>query len=145
MRPIAAGVALAKRINGEAGIAVCFVGDGTMGEGIVYEVLNLAAVWRLPLLFIVENNGYAQSTATGTTLAGTTAARAAAFSVAYDRADTWDWEALWSTAADAASSVRSGGGPFLLEVQTYRLAAHSKGDDNRDPAEIARYRAKEFA
>lgn len=140
--PIAAGTALAAKIRGEVGIAVCFIGDGTMGEGIVYEVLNLASLWQLPVLFVVENNRYAQSTPTVTTLAGSIAERAGAFGVAYARADTWNWENLWSVAGEAFSRVRSGG-PFLLEVDTYRLGAHSKGDDDRDTAEIAGYRAKD--
>lgn len=141
--PISAGVALAKRTTGEDGIAVCFVGDGTFGQGVVYEVLNLASLWRLPVLFVVEDNGYAQSTPKRSALAGTVAARAEAFEVEHACGDIWNWEALWTTAGDAVRHVRSGAGPFLLEVRTYRLGAHSKGDDDRDPAEVARFWAKD--
>ncbi|RDI23118.1 alpha-ketoacid dehydrogenase subunit alpha/beta [Lentzea flaviverrucosa] len=135
--PIAAGAALARKTRNDGGVAVCFIGDGTLGEGVVYEVLNLASLWKLPLVLVVEDNSYAQSTPRTAALAGTIAARASAFGVESARADTWSWEELWATAGKAFDHVRSGGGPFLLEVQTYRLGAHSKGDDDRDPAEIA--------
>ncbi|GAA3440220.1 dehydrogenase E1 component subunit alpha/beta [Kutzneria kofuensis] len=138
--PIAAGLAMANR---DDGIAVCFIGDGTLGEGVVYEVFNLASLWRLPVLFVVEANGYAQSTRTEDALAGTIAGRAEAFGIRHGQADTWHWEELWATARDAVRAVRSGAGPFVLEVRTARLGAHSKGDDDRDPAEIARLRSRD--
>lgn len=137
--PIAAGLALANR----HGISVCFIGDGTLGEGVVYETLNLASLWRLPVLFVVEANGYAQSTRTEDALAGTVAGRAAAFGIRHSQADTGDWEGLWASARDAVDAVRSGAGPFVLEVRTARLGAHSKGDDDRDPAEVARLRSRD--
>ncbi|ONI91599.1 hypothetical protein ALI22I_08270 [Saccharothrix sp. ALI-22-I] len=135
--PIAAGAALARKTRQDGGVAVCFIGDGTLGEGIVYEVLNLASLWRLPLVLVVEDNSYAQSTPKNTGVAGTIAARASAFGVEAARCDTWNWEELWATSGKAFDHVRSGDGPFLLEVQTYRLSAHSKGDDDRSPEELA--------
>lgn len=139
--PIAAGAALAKATNGDGGLAVCFIGDGTLGEGVVYEVLNIASLWQLPLVLVVEDNGYAQSTPKSAAVAGTIAARASAFGVESARGDTWNWQELWATAGKAFDHVRAGRGPFLLEVQTYRLSAHSKGDDDRDPGEIAAHEA----
>ncbi|MFA1538109.1 dehydrogenase E1 component subunit alpha/beta [Actinomadura monticuli] len=135
--PIAAGIALAARTEGRPEIAVCVIGDGSLGEGILYEVLNLASLWRLPVLFILENNGYAQSTPTSTTTAGTIAGRAAAFGVPHAGGDTAAWEHLWWLMGQAFQHVRDGRGPFLLEVRTQRLAAHSRGDDTRPPAEVA--------
>lgn len=79
MTAIGAGLALARRLRGSTGIVTCFVGDGTMGEGLLYEALNLASIWRAPMLFVVENNGIAQTTPTATTVGGSIAARGAAF------------------------------------------------------------------
>lgn len=135
--PIGAGAALAARLRGADEIAAVFLGDGALGEGVLYEVLNIASLWRLPMLFVVEDNGYAQSTPQRATLAGTIGARAEAFDIPVSRAGCWDWEELWACAETAMRHVRSGRGPCLLHVDTYRLRAHSKGDDDRDPREVA--------
>jgi 2-oxoisovalerate dehydrogenase E1 component len=137
--PVAAGMAMAAKLRGESRIAVVFVGDGTLGEGAVYETFNVASKWGLPLLVVQENNRYAQSTPQSQTLAGDIEARAAAFGIDTARAETWDPAALLATAAMAVESVRLGGRPFFLRVDTYRLMAHSKGDDDRDPAELRDY------
>ncbi|HZU86777.1 MAG TPA: thiamine pyrophosphate-dependent enzyme [Anaerolineaceae bacterium] len=123
-------------------IAAVFIGDGTLGEGTLYESLNLASRWAVPALFIVENNHYAQSTHAPSTTAGTVSGRATAFGLGYFHADTWDWPALLQTAQAAVQSVREGH-PALLEIETYRLNAHSKGDDNRDPAEVDAYHKRD--
>jgi 2-oxoisovalerate dehydrogenase E1 component len=137
--PVAAGLAWASHLQGQGGIAVVFIGDGTLGEGVLYETFNVASKWRLPLLFVLENNCYAQSTPQEQTLAGDICARAEAFGIETMEADTWNPRRLLAAAARAVGCVRSGGGPFFLRVDTYRLAAHSKGDDDRDPKVLQEY------
>jgi 2-oxoisovalerate dehydrogenase E1 component len=137
--PVTAGMALAHKLKGERRIAVVFIGDGTLGEGAVYETLNVASKWDLPLLIVQENNRYAQSTPQTQTLAGDIEARAAAFGIETARADTWDPAGLLATTATAIESVRLRARPFFLRVDTYRLMAHSKGDDDRDQAEVRSY------
>ncbi len=139
MMPVAAGRALAHALDADHRVTAVFIGDGTLGEGAVYETLNLASVWSLPLLVVVENNHYAQSTRTASTTSGSIASRAAAFDIDYRRASTWDPEELFEVAGDAVRNVRSGLRPTILEIETDRLMPHSKGDDNRDPTEIASY------
>jgi TPP-dependent pyruvate/acetoin dehydrogenase alpha subunit len=141
--PLAAGIALAQRENGEGGIATVFIGDGTLGQGVVYESLNLSALWDLPLLVVVEHNGYAQSTPSSLQLAGDVEARAAAFGIATERLDSTDVSAIRDTAARAVRHVRGTGRPFFLVLDTYRFAPHSKGDDFRDPVEIEARRARD--
>ncbi|MDR1534563.1 MAG: pyruvate dehydrogenase [Planctomycetota bacterium] len=140
MAPVAAGLALAGKIRGDGKLTALCVGDGTTGEGTLYEALNLAGIWRLPLLVVLERNGYAQSTPTGGTIAGDVARRAEGFGFACFRGDVWRPEELAATAREAADRARSGGGPAWLEIDCYRLNAHSKGDDFRPPEEISRYR-----
>ncbi|HUB27471.1 MAG TPA: thiamine pyrophosphate-dependent enzyme, partial [Tepidisphaeraceae bacterium] len=134
--PVGAGLALSQKLAGGDGITVVFVGDGTLGEGTVYESLNVAAKWELPLLVVLENNGYAQSTAQQETLAGDICARAGGFGIASCRCDTWNVEQLLRHVADAVGTVRLSRRPYFLQIDTYRLMAHSKGDDGRDPAEL---------
>jgi 2-oxoisovalerate dehydrogenase E1 component len=141
--PVSAGMALASKLAGTSGIAAVCIGDGTLGEGAVYEAFNIASKWRLPLLVLLENNSYAQSTSQAETLAGDICARAAAFGWNTYHGDTWHYEALAPMLRQAVDSVRSSGVPALVRVDTYRLAAHSKGDDNRDPGEIAAFAARD--
>jgi 2-oxoisovalerate dehydrogenase E1 component len=131
--PVSAGIALAKKLRGRGEIAVVFIGDGTLGEGAVYEALNIASKWELPLLCVLENNRYAQSTAQTQTLAGDILARASAFGIEAAEASTWDPVTLLAAAADCVATVRRHGRPAFLKVDTDRLMAHSKGDDDRDP------------
>ncbi len=137
--PVASGLAFAQKLKGSANLTVVFVGDGTLGEGVLYESLNIAAKWELPLLVVLENNSYAQSTPSTQTLAGNICARAAAFGIETGRATTWNPAELLSKAAESAEYVRQGQKPFFLQIDTYRLMAHSKGDDDRDTAEVANY------
>jgi 2-oxoisovalerate dehydrogenase E1 component len=142
MMPVAAGVALAQKIR-KKGVSVIFVGDGTLGEGALYEALNIASKWDLPLLVVLENNLYAQSTSQRQTLAGDICARAAAFGIRTDHGDTWDPRALLAKTRALVDAMRADGRPAFLRVDTYRLMAHSKGDDNRDKAEVDGYWAKD--
>ncbi|WP_034591757.1 thiamine pyrophosphate-dependent dehydrogenase E1 component subunit alpha [Hamadaea tsunoensis] len=142
--PVAAGVALHLQQSGRGQLAAAFVGDGTFGEGAVYEGLNLAALWRLPLVLFVENNGIAQSTPTDRQLAGTIAGRAAAFGIAYAGVDTDDVGEIRSAVGPLLAAVRDGGGPLIVEFRTRRLGPHSKGDDSRTPAELAALRSADW-
>lgn len=137
--PGAAGLALAQKLSGQRGVVAVCIGDGTLGEGVVYEVFNIAVKWRLPLLILLENNLYAQSTSQSETLAGDICARAAAFGMATFSGDTWDYDSLAVEMRRAVTLVRDECVPAFVRVDTYRLAAHSKGDDDRDPAEIASF------
>jgi TPP-dependent pyruvate/acetoin dehydrogenase alpha subunit len=134
--PVATGIALAEKKKGTAAISTVFLGDGTLGEGVTYESLNMASLWKLPVLFVVENNHYAQSTPVELELAGSIPARAAAFGIETAELETTDVEEIHATAGHAVARIRETGEPFFLVIDTYRFSPHSKGDDNRDPAEI---------
>jgi len=141
--PVAAGLAMGHKVKSLGAISVVFIGDGTWGEGVVYETVNIAAKWGLPLLLVVEDNKYSQSTSQHETLSGTIRDRAAAFGIDYLLGNTWEWETLLELSATAVSRVRSESRPVLLHVDTYRLKAHSKGDDIRPRAEVEVYEAKD--
>jgi len=129
--PVAAGLALAHKLKGAGDISVVYLGDGTLGEGVVYETFNLASKWDLPLLFVLEDNKYAQSTAQHETLAGDICSRPAAFGIEALKADTWNWENLYALAGALIEQLRQDSRPRFLCIETYRLKAHSKGDDTR--------------
>lgn len=137
LTPVATGMALAQQLESKRSIAVVFIGDGTWGQGTVYESLNIAARWSLPLLIVVEDNGIAQSTPRDQHMAGTIAGRAAAFDIPCREAATDDPTDLITQAADAVREVRIGRRPLVLHIHTQRLNAHSKGDDDRDPRQLA--------
>jgi 2-oxoisovalerate dehydrogenase E1 component len=143
MLPVAGGLAFAQKHVGARSITVAFIGDGTLGEGVLYEVLNVVSKWELPLLVIVENNLYAQSTHHEQTLAGDIGTRAAAFGLFNARTSVWDPTDLRRTIDRAVAHVREERRPALLEVDAYRLMAHSKGDDDRDRAEVEAYWARD--
>lgn len=132
MVPVAAGWAWSMKRRGTGAIACVFIGDGTLGEGAVYEAMNLASKWSLPMMIVVEDNGIAQSTEQSQTLAGTIAGRAAAFGIESLESSTADLPNLLATAGRAVEIVRGEGRPLLLHIRTARLMAHSKGDDTRD-------------
>lgn len=134
--PVAAGLAFAHKLRGNGGISVVFIGDGTLGEGVIYEVLNIAAKWELPLLVVLEDNGYAQSTSRDETLAGSITARAEAFGLRTGHANTWNWNELHGAAEKLITDIRGKGAPGFLLIDTFRLKAHSKGDDSRPRSEI---------
>jgi TPP-dependent pyruvate/acetoin dehydrogenase alpha subunit len=141
--PVATGIALAEKKKGTGAVSTVFLGDGTLGEGVTYESLNMASLWKLPVFFVVENNHYAQSTPVELELAGSISARAAAFGVETDELDTTDVEEIHETAGRAVARIRETGEPFFLVLDTYRFSPHSKGDDNRDPAEIEKRRERD--
>ncbi len=140
--PVAAGLAYAERERSQA-IALVFIGDGTLGEGAVYEALNLAALWSLPLVVVCEDNGIAQTTPREAALAGTIAGRGAAFGIRTWSATTDDPGALFAVADEALAYARGERAPALVHVRTRRLGPHSKGDDTREPVAIALDRARD--
>jgi TPP-dependent pyruvate/acetoin dehydrogenase alpha subunit len=138
--PCAVGMALAEKRRNSGAIIAVFLGDGTLGEGVVYESLNIASLWRLPVLFVVENNRYAQTTPLSANFAGDFSLRFKAFGIDIDELDTTDVIVISKAATLAVSSVRELGAPRAMLLNTYRLSPHSKGDDFRDPAEIEHFR-----
>jgi TPP-dependent pyruvate/acetoin dehydrogenase alpha subunit len=136
--PVATGMALAEKIRQTGRIVLVFIGDGTLGEGALYESLNIAALWNLPILLVLENNRYAQTTPVEKGVAGSMSGRFSAFGIPVWECDTTDVLVINSTAAQAVRQVRSGGGPSALILHTYRFSAHSKGDDPRLPEELNR-------
>jgi TPP-dependent pyruvate/acetoin dehydrogenase alpha subunit len=134
--PVATGMALAEARRGGGAVTTVFLGDGALGQGVVYECLNMASLWRLPLLAVLENNHYAQSTPSRLALAGGIRERAQAFGIETAELDTTDVLEIHAEAARAVAHVRASSEPFFLVLNTYRFSPHSKGDDNRDPAEI---------
>jgi acetoin:2,6-dichlorophenolindophenol oxidoreductase subunit alpha len=135
--PAAAGIALAQQLSGTDDISVVFIGDGTLGEGVVYETLNIASLWRLPMLIVCEDNAWAQSTPKAHNLAGGLAERFTAFGIPVCELDTTDVAEIHRAAADEVSATRSNG-PRCLAIHTYRLCHHSKNDDNRPNEEVER-------
>jgi TPP-dependent pyruvate/acetoin dehydrogenase alpha subunit len=138
--PCSTGMALAEKHKGSGRIALAFLGDGTLGEGVVYESLNLASLWSLPILYVLENNLYAQSTPVAMAVAGAIPERFRAFGITTRCLRTTDVEEVFSASEDLLERVRNGPRPAALVIETYRFSPHSKGDDTRDPAEIERYR-----
>jgi 2-oxoisovalerate dehydrogenase E1 component len=139
--PVAAGLALAHKQRGTGDISVVFIGDGTLGEGVVYEALNIASRWKLPLLLVLEDNKYSQSTEQQETLAGSVEGRARAFGIDVVRANTWDWSGLHEAAGPVIEAMRADSRPRVLHIETYRLKAHSKGDDTRSREVVAPFEA----
>ena len=129
--PVTAGLALAAKLKGSNAIAVCYVGDGTLGQGALYETMNIASKWELPLLIVCENNLFAQSTSQTETLAGDICSRAEAFGIATSHSNTWNWPRLCEDMKRTVEAVRGQSRPMFHRVDTFRLMAHSKGDDNR--------------
>jgi TPP-dependent pyruvate/acetoin dehydrogenase alpha subunit len=134
--PAAAGIALGNQLSGSDAVSVVFIGDGTLGEGIVYESLNLASLWQLPLLIVLEDNGWSQSTPSHMNLAGSMRARFEAFGLHVEEVDSTDVLEISPVAERAVSRVRTDGGPCALIIHTYRLCHHSKNDDNRPVDEV---------
>ena len=141
--PVAAGMALAEKLKHSQQIVAVFLGDGTLGEGVVYESLNLAALWAIPVLFVVENNRYAQTTPIEMGVAGSIAARFQAFGIPVWEKETHDVAEVLALARQAVDHVRTAGVPAGLILHTNRFSAHSKGDDTRNEAELARIRSRD--
>jgi pyruvate dehydrogenase E1 component alpha subunit len=144
--PIAVGLGLADRMRDRAAVTACFFGDGAVAEGEFHECLNLAALWRLPVLFCCENNLYAMGTAIARAQANTDlAGRAASYGMGAAKVDGMDVLAVEAAARKAAEHVRTTGAPYFLELMTYRFRAHSMYDSDRyrDKAEIERWKQRD--
>lgn len=142
--PVAAGYALANKLKGTDAIGVVYIGDGTLGEGAVYETMNIISKWGIPLIIVCENNFYAQSTPQNINLAGDILKRAEAFGIKTYKSDTWDVDTLMKNGEECINYARSNSKPVFHLVETYRLNAHSKGDDDRDKVEVNSYLEKDF-
>jgi pyruvate dehydrogenase E1 component alpha subunit len=144
--PLALGLALADAMQQRDAITACFFGDGAAAEGVFAESLNLAALWKLPVLFLCENNQYAMGTALRYSHATTDlCAKMAGFGVPSEPVDGMDVLAVEASTRRAADAVRSSGGPFFLEYRTYRFRAHSAFDPElyRSKDEVAQWRRRD--
>jgi pyruvate dehydrogenase E1 component alpha subunit len=127
--PLAVGLALADRMQGRARLTACFFGEGAVAEGAFHESMNLAALWHLPVLFLCENNLYAMGTALARSESETDLClKAASYEIPAWSVDGMDALAVANAAQRAATAVRAGGGPYFLELRTYRFRAHSMYD-----------------
>ncbi|SMF81012.1 pyruvate dehydrogenase E1 component, alpha subunit [Tistlia consotensis] len=143
--PLAAGLALAHKMRGEPALVACFFGEGASAEGTFHESLNLAALWKLPVLFVCENNRYAMGTALRYEESEPQIARkAASYNLTAVTVDGMDVVAVEAAARDAATAIRHGDGPRFIEAETYRFRAHSMFDAQlyRDKEEVESWRAK---
>ncbi len=143
--PLAVGLGLAEKLRGTRNVSACFFGEGAAAEGEFHESMNLAALWRLPVLFICENNLYAMGTALARSESQTDIqAKAAAYDVRAAAVDGMDVLAVEQAAREAVEQARAGRGPVLLEMRTYRLRAHSMFDAQlyRDKAEVEEWRKR---
>jgi len=128
---MATGMAFAEKQKKTSALTCVFMGDGALGEGLVYESFNMAALWKLPILYVIEANGIAQSTLTSQTTAGSIADRPRAFGIPTSELPPSSPRTIACTAKELVAKVRKGDGPRCLILQTYRLGPHSKGDDDR--------------
>ena len=135
---IATGSALRAKLNGEDDVTVCFFGDGATAQGLMYEVMNMAALWKLPVIYACENNGYSEYTATDEIAAGNILDRARAFGIEAHQVDGQDVLAVNKLAIELVDRARNGKGPFFIELLTYRYHGHHVGDISR-----TYYRSKE--
>src|SRR5882757_2766301 len=129
---IATGAAFAAKTLGTDRVAVCFFGEGALGQGSLYEVMNLAQLWKLPVIYVCENNQYNEYTHYQETTAGSILGRATAFGIEAARVDGQDVRAVHEVATRLVKRARSGGGPAFLQCDTYRYSGHHVGDINRE-------------
>jgi pyruvate dehydrogenase E1 component alpha subunit len=144
--PLACGAALSAKTLGTGGVAVCFFGDGASNQGTFHEGLNLAAIWKLPVVFVCENNGYAEATPVHYHCSASDIAnRAAAYEIPGVVVDGLDLFAVYEAAGEAVARARRGEGPSLIEAKTYRYYGHFQGDQvtYRTAEELARYRDRD--
>ena len=128
---IATGAALSAKMRGTGQVAVCFFGDGALGQGLLYESINMAALWKLPVVYVCEHNRYGEYTPAGQAAAGNPAARPAAWGIPTDEVDGQDIRRVYTAASQHVARARQGGGPGFLFCHTYRFRGHHVGDINR--------------
>ena len=143
--PLICGAALAAKTMKTGGVAIAFVGDGGSNQGTTFESYNLAKVWNLPAIFIVEDNGYAESTASKWSVGGSQVGRGNGFGLPSMEVDGSDFFVVYEAAREAIDRARAGGGPTLLECRTYRHYGHSKADPAkyRPKAEVEHWLARD--
>ena len=139
--PNATGVAFAQKLRGTNANTVVFLGDGTLGQGVVYESLNIASILSIPCVYVIEDNAYAMSTKSSYAVAGDIKTRIEGFAVKTFEIASTDVDELDAFFAEVFDYINSERKPVCAVVHNYRLGAHSKGDDTRDPDEIAAHRA----
>ena len=141
--PLAVGAGLSARAKGENGVAVAFYGDGGSNQGLIFEAYNMANIWKLPVIFICEDNGYAEATPSSYSVAGSQVARANGFGMPGVEVDGFDFFAIHDAMKDAVERARNGEGPSLLHIKTARFYGHFVGDAQtyRGDGEIDQLRA----
>ncbi len=135
---IATGAAMSIKMRGSDQVAVCFFGDGALGQGMLYEVMNMASLWKFPIIYVCENNQYNEYTHFSETTAGEISARASAFGIQSEEVDGQDVRVVYDTAQRLVERARRGEGPAFMVCNTYRYYGHHVGDIQR-----AYYRAKD--
>ena len=129
---IATGAAFSAKRLGKGQVSVCFFGEGALGQGVLYEVMNMASLWKLPIIYVCENNLYNEYTHYSETTAGDIMARAAAFGIEAESVDGQDARAVYAMAKQLVERARRGEGPAFLLCNTYRYTGHHVGDISRD-------------
>jgi len=128
---IATGAAVSAKLRGTDQVVVCFFGEGALGQGVLYEVMNMAALWKLPVIYVCENNLYNEYTAASETTAGSMTARPQAFGIRTSELDGQEVRAVHAASLKAVELARRGEGPTFLLCNTYRFRGHHVGDINR--------------
>ena len=141
--PLAAGLAFSEKFNKTDNIIAVFIGDGTLGEGVLYETLNIVSKWELPLLIVVENNRYAQSTKIELTHSGKIKDRFTAFNIDTQELDTFNVSKIHQVSSNMINKIRKSNKPNCLILNTYRFASHSKSDDGRSQSEVEKWKQKD--
>jgi pyruvate dehydrogenase E1 component alpha subunit len=141
--PLICGAALTAKTLKTGGVAIAFVGDGASNQGTTFESYNLAKVWNLPAIFVVEDNGYAETTSSSWSVAGSQVGRGKGFGMPTAEVDGSDFFAVWEVAREAIERARNGGGPSLIHSKVMRYYGHFEGDaaTYKAPDEVAKYKA----
>jgi len=134
--PMAAGMALAEKTKNSQAITAVFIGDGTLGQGVVYETLNMASLWSLPLLVVLENNHIAQTTPSEITISGKIADRFKAFGIPTEEISSSDVMQIYDLVNTLTTNIRNHQRPQALIIDTVRFGPHSKGDDTRSQEDL---------
>jgi pyruvate dehydrogenase E1 component alpha subunit len=144
--PLGAGIAFADKFNGNKNVTVCYMGDGAVRQGAFHEALNMAMTWKLPVIFIIENNNYAMGTSVERTSNVTELYKLGlSYDIPSEPVDGMQVEAVHDAMEKAVNNARAGNGPYLLEMNTYRYKGHSMSDPAkyRTKEEVESYKAKD--